>query len=196
MNYLEQLINALNNISVTQYADITNEKGYDSGIAQITALLSNSKAKQETLFFCGNGGSAGIAIHMESDFLKNGGFLVSGMFNASTLTCLGNDLGFEYIFSAQLKQKATSTSCLIAISSSGESQNIINAVRSVREKGGRIITFSGFEADNSLRMLGDINLYVPVKEYGIVESVHNLVLQQIVDFFVQRDGVALNLSNR
>lgn len=193
MNYLDQFTNALNGISVTPFADITSRKSYVSGFAQITELLSDKKDKKGTLFFCGNGGSAGIAIHMESDFLKNGGFLVSGMFNASTLTCLGNDLGFEYIFSAQLNQKAKDTSCLIAISSSGESKNIINAVQTVREKRGTVITFSGFEANNRLRRLGDINLYVPINEYGIVESVHNLVLQQIVDFFVQRDGVALSV---
>ena len=52
-----------------------------------------------------------------------------------------------------------------------------------------IITFTGFEADNRVKQMGNINVYVPCKQYGIVESIHNLILQQIVDMIMRRDGI-------
>lgn len=54
-----------------------------------------------------------------------------------------------------------------------------------------VITFTGFRPDNQAKQMGTVNVYVPSEKYGIVESVHNLVLQQIVDLIMERDGVKL-----
>ena len=54
-----------------------------------------------------------------------------------------------------------------------------------------MITFTGFKPDNKARQLGDINVYVPCEKYGIVESIHNPILQQVVDMVMERDGVKL-----
>lgn len=143
--------------------------------------VSLVKSRTKMLYFIGNGGSAGIAMHMTTDFLKNGRMKTHSLHDPATLTCLGNDYGYEYVFSKQLEIVAEKGDLLVAISSSGNSANIINAVDVAREKGCHIITLSGFEPDNKLRQLGDINIYVPSMEYGIVESIHNLILQQIVD---------------
>ena len=80
---------------------------------------------------------------------------------------------------------------VVAISSSGNSKNIINAVETAKAKKATVITFTGFKADNRVKQLGDIDIYVPCDKYGIVESIHNLVLQQIVDLIMERDGVKL-----
>ena len=80
---------------------------------------------------------------------------------------------------------------LVAISSSGNSANIVRAVMTAQKKQGKVITFSGFKEDNRIKGMGDINVYVPGEHYGMVESIHNLILQQIVDTIMARDGVKL-----
>ncbi len=137
------------------------------------------------LYFIGNGGSAGIAIHMTADFLKNGKMRTVSMYNPATLTCLGNDFGIEYIFSKQLELLARPRDLLVAISSSGNSPNILRAIETAKEKGCKVITLTGFREDNKARHMGDFNVYVPSMEYGIVESVHNIILQQVVDILME-----------
>ena len=80
---------------------------------------------------------------------------------------------------------------MVAISSSGKSKNILYAIEAAKKKHAEVITFTGFKPDNKARQLGDINVYVPCEKYGIVESIHNLILQQIVDTIMERDGVKL-----
>lgn len=143
------------------------------------------------LIFIGNGGSAAIATHMTADFMKNGGIKTISMYDVPTITCLANDFGYEYVFSKQIEKINEEKNLLVAISSSGKSQNIINAIKAAREKKADVYTFTGFDEDNPIRKLGDINVYVPCHKYGIVESIHNLILQEIVDIIMERDGVRL-----
>ena len=150
--------------------------------------MRRARAKRRQLFFVGNGGSAGIAVHMTADFLKNGRMRAVDLYGAATLTCLGNDYGYEYVFSKQLELLADQGDVLVAVSSSGNSPNILRAAETVRAAGGKIITFTGFQADNLLRAMGDRNLYVPSMEYGIVESIHNQILQQVVDEIMALDA--------
>ena len=109
------------------------------------------------------------------------------MHDPATLTCLGNDYGYEHVFSKQLEIVTESGDLLVAISSSGESENIINAVLIAHKTGCKILTLSGFQPDNRLRQLGDYNIYVPSMEYGIVESVHNIILQEAVDVLMEEN---------
>ena len=83
---------------------------------------------------------------------------------------------------------------LVTISSSGESENIYRAVMVAKEKGMDVITLTGFESNNRTRALGDANVYVPSKEYGIVESIHNLILQQVVDEIMENNEKPRDLS--
>ena len=168
----------------------TDKDGNDSQnpVAEDLAhLMRQIRAEKKKLFFIGNGGSAGIAVHMTADFLKNGRMRAIDMYGAATLTCLGNDYGYEYVFSKQLELLADPGDMLVAISSSGNSPNILRAAEAVRAIGGFIVTFTGFAADNRLRKLGDRNFYVPCGEYGIVESIHNQILQQVVDEIMTLD---------
>lgn len=164
---------------------------YDDAIEILLKEFQRVKSEKRNFYFIGNGGSAAIAMHMTSDYLKNGGVRTHSMLDPSIITCLGNDFGYEYIFSKQLDLIAMEGDVLVAISSSGNSSNILNAVRAAREKGCVVVTFSGFKTDNKLRQMGDYNIYVPSMSYGVVESIHNMILQQIVDELVVRDGVGM-----
>ena len=156
---------------------------YPAWLERVVMLLVDAK---NLIYFIGNGGSAGIAMHMTTDFLKNGGLRTHSMHDPTTLTCLGNDYGYEHVFDKQIEIVASPGDVLVAISSSGNSPNVVNAVRAAKAKSCTVITLSGFREDNALRKLGDYNLYVPSMEYGIVESVHNAVLQQMVDVLKER----------
>jgi D-sedoheptulose 7-phosphate isomerase len=134
------------------------------------------------IVFIGNGGSAAIASHMAIDYTKNGGLRALAFNDGAALTCLGNDLGYENVFAKQIEMHGHPGDLLIAISSSGRSPNILKAVRAAQLKRMKVLTLSGFASDNPLRKLGDINLYLPDKEYGFVEIGHLMLCHAILDF--------------
>ena len=133
------------------------------------------------IFFIGNGGSAGIASHLATDFSKNGGMRASALNDGSVLTCLGNDFGYEFVFSKQLEWHARPGDVIVAISSSGHSKNILNGAAVARERDCILYTFSGFDANNPLRCLGDVNFFVASHAYGFVEVAHLALLHGVLD---------------
>ncbi len=189
-DYINELIEKLNNTAILkgqseQYCD------YEQGINVLLACFTQHKENHSQLFFVGNGGSAAIASHMTADFMKNGGMNTYNLYDTAVTTCMGNDYGYEYIFSRPMEFLVRQGDLVVAISSSGNSSNIINAVAVAKEKGAEVITFTGFKPDNRVKQMGDYNVYVPSDRYGIVESIHNLILQQLVDMIMERDGVSL-----
>ena len=188
--YLDKLLYNLNNTILYNHKNVPY-KDYEAAMTQLVDVFTNVKMNGKQVFFIGNGGSAAIASHMTADFMKNGGMKTYSLYDSSVTTCMGNDYGYEYIFSRPLEFLANEHDLLVAISSSGNSKNIVNAIKVAKQKGCVVITFSGFLKDNVIRSMGDYNLYVPISHYGIVESVHNLILQQIVDTILERDGECL-----
>lgn len=186
--YIEKLIECKKKIQVIQGCEM---RLIDKGFHLILDLFQRYKINQDTLFFVGNGGSAAIASHMTADFMKNGGLKTYSLYDNAVTTCMGNDYGYEFVFSKPLDFLLKENDLLVAISSSGNSQNIINAISVAKDKGANVITFTGFREDNQVKQMGDINVWVPCEEYGIVESIHNLLLQQIVDTITERDGVSI-----
>ena len=139
-------------------------------------------ARGEKVMFIGNGGSAAIASHMSEDFSKAAGIRAMCFSDAATLTCLGNDYGYEHVFEKQIEWLGRPGDMLVAISSSGRSLNILKGVEAARARKAEVLTLSGFEPDNPLRRMGDINLYLPSKQYGFVEAGHLALLSAVVDF--------------
>lgn len=188
--YLKKMIHCLEETQISNNAGISCAD-YEEGIEQLLGFFSEVKRVGKQLFFIGNGGSAAIASHMTADFMKNGGMKTYSLYDNSVTTCMGNDYGYEYIFSRPLEFLGNEGDLLVAISSSGNSQNIVNAIDVAKKKSMKLVTFTGFQKDNRIRTRGDWNIYVPVSHYGMVESIHNLILQQIVDTILERDGVCL-----
>jgi len=148
------------------------------------AIIERARAAHEAgnkVMFVGNGGSAGIASHMAIDYTKNGGLRALAFNDGAALTCLGNDLGYDQVFAEQIRMHAHPGDLLIAISSSGNSPNILAAVEAARKRGCAVVTFSGFRPDNKLRALGDYNIYVGAEEYGFVELAHQALNHAILD---------------
>lgn len=163
----------------------TNGRGeqmpLEATVRDIGAEMLATHERGNKIVFVGNGGSAGICGHMATDFSKNGGMRATALNDAATLTCLANDYGYEHVFAKQLEWHAAPGDLLVAISSSGQSENILNAVSAARNAGCRIVTLSGFRPDNPLRGLGDFNLYISSSEYGMVEVGHLAILHGILD---------------
>ncbi len=189
-DYLSELIHCLEETKIYNEDGIAY-KNYEEAMQKLVELFSDIKKSGKQVFFIGNGGSAAISSHMTADFMKNGGMKTYSLYDNSVTTCMGNDYGYEYIFSRPLEFLGNRGDLLVAISSSGNSQNIVNALQVAHKKGLEIITLSGFERNNRIINMGRYNIYVPVSRYGMIESIHNLILQQIVDTILDRDGECL-----
>jgi D-sedoheptulose 7-phosphate isomerase len=121
-NYFEKLNNSFSEDKIKMVEELDN-------------LLKQAWQKGNTIYFCGNGGSAGNAVHLANDFLygagvKNGiGLRVESLSaNTSIITCLANDIGYDQIYAEQLRVKANKGDVLIALSGSGNSPTIIKAL--------------------------------------------------------------------
>jgi len=161
-------------------------------------LFHQTQERNKKLIFIGNGGSSAIASHQAVDYWKNGKLKAMSFNDASLLTCISNDYGFEHVFSEPIKRFADEGDVLIAISSSGQSKNILNAVAAAREAKCHAITFSGFNADNPLRKTGRLNFYVPSGNYGLVEVLHLSLLHAMLDSymsFTQKYDMGLTYGN-
>ena len=166
--------------------EVTSRSGERIELADAaTALMARARATHAAgnkLIFVGNGGSAAIASHMATDYSKNGGVRSLALNDASMLTCLGNDLGYDRVFAKQIELHARGGDLVIAISSSGRSANILNAVDAAAAAGCTIATMSGFTPDNPLRRKGEWNFFVASDRYGFVEIGHLTICHAVLDF--------------
>ena len=160
----------------------------DAGVTAAVDLVRAQSAQGRKAIFIGNGGSAAIASHQAVDFWKNGGVRAIAFNDTSLLTCIGNDYGFAHVFEKPVEMFADPGDVLIAISSSGRSENILRGARAGRERGCHVVTLSGFAADNPLRALGHLNFYAPGQGYGLVEITHLSICHAICDAIVDLRG--------
>jgi phosphoheptose isomerase len=131
-----------------QATDLSEE--YEQKLIQVKDLWLETKKADGKIIFVGNGGSAGIASHLAIDLSKNGRIRAVCFNDASLITCLSNDYGYEHWLSSAIKMYADKGDVLVAISSSGCSPNILMGVKEAKRKNMGIVTLSGFESNNHL----------------------------------------------
>ena len=141
-------------------------------------LLVETLNNEGTIYIFGNGGSSSTASHFVNDFNKGVSEHLEKKFNficlndnVSTLMAIANDIGFEEVFRFQLKNRLKKNDIIIAISGSGNSKNVINAVEYAKENGNQIIGLTGYNG-GKLKELSDINLHVPVNSMQVTEDIH------------------------
>ena len=138
--------------------------------------LSNEKK----ILLCGNGGSAADAQHIAAELsgrFKKERKALAGIAlttDTSALTAIGNDYGFDFIFSRQLEAIGKRGDILIAISTSGNSKNVIKAIESARKIGLKIITLTG-KKGGVMKDLGDINIVIPSNNTPRIQEMHIMV---------------------
>jgi D-sedoheptulose 7-phosphate isomerase len=137
--------------------------------------------KYDRIFFVGNGGSNAICSHMMEDYAKIARFKTQTFSDPALITCFANDYGFENAMYEWIRLNGDSKSLLVAISSSGESLNILGAAKAAQECEMGVITLSGFKRDNKLKIQGHINFHIDIENYGIVECFHQVILHVLLD---------------
>jgi D-sedoheptulose 7-phosphate isomerase len=157
-----------------------------NALDKVSLLIKRSKEKGGKVIIIGNGGSAAIASHLSIDLTKAANIRAINFNEGSLLTCFSNDYGYSDWAKMALEFYADKDDIVILISSSGQSENIINAAKKAKEMNLTIVTFSGFSERNQLKELGDENLWVDSSEYNIIETVHQTWLLSIVDYLIQR----------
>ena len=158
-----------------------NEKIVEKIIATKDVLLQLRDSGGKLMIF-GNGGSAAIASHVSVDLTKNA-LIRSVNFNeADLITCFSNDYGYEKWVEKAVEFYSDKNDVLVLISSSGKSQNMINAIKSAKKrKFKKIISFTGFNKNNPLNKNSDIFFWINSKSYNIIENSHQFYLLMIVD---------------
>ncbi|MGI6656851.1 MAG: SIS domain-containing protein [Desulfobulbus sp.] len=155
--------------------------GVETAFKHWHALAESVRKENGVIYLIGNGASASMASHFAADLFKNGGIRTQIFTDPAGITAIGNDVSFDQVFALPLERCACRKDVLVAISSSGQSVNILNAVRAAKNKLATVVTLSSFLPGNALRLLGDINFYVPATTYGIAESSHAAILHAWMD---------------
>ena len=169
---------------------VTDRRGsnvsLDEGTNRAAAMFLCVGAASRKAILIGNGGSAAIVSHMQNDLSKALGIRALVFHEAPLLTALSNDLGYHKAFEEPARLWAEPKDLLLAISSSGQSDNILRAVRVSQDRGCHVITLSGFQEDNPLRRSGDLNFYVSSRAYGEVEVAHSALVHFVTDCVRER----------
>ena len=174
--YFESVGQKLNSIDPTQ-------------LEQTASMVLATHKDGKKVIVVGNGGSAAMASHVAVDFTKAASIRAINFNEADLITCFANDYGYENWVAKALEAYADKGDLVILISSSGKSQNILNAAEKAINMGLSVITVSGFLSDNPLRKLGDLNLWVDSTEYNIIEMTHHVWLVAIIDYLIETKGV-------
>jgi D-sedoheptulose 7-phosphate isomerase len=152
-------------------------------------ILFRAYRHNKQVFIIGNGGSAATASHMACDLGKNTispnrpRFRVLSLNdNMPLLSALANDIGYDQVFSEQLKNLIRPGDVLISISGSGNSANILHAMRYARSVAATNIALLGFDGGEAVS-LADECVLVPVDDYGIVEDIHMVLDHVLTEYF-------------
>ncbi len=156
---------------------------------EIIRILDKAyKNKNQKVIVCGNGGSAALANHFACDHQKllNGigplePFILSLSSNSALMTAISNDKSYENVFSDQISQIGKKTDILITISSSGNSKNIVKAIKVANAMSMTTISFTGFSGGKS-KIIADKNIHINSHNYGVVESLHHTIMNLISQF--------------
>lgn len=158
------------------------------GVVPLAGELRDCWRTGRQVFICGNGGSAGNAIHLANDFVYGisktlgSGLRVTALpANASVLTCLANDVGYDAIFSYQLAVQACKDDILIVLSGSGNSPNIINALKQAKLMGLKTFAILGFSGGKA-KTLTDVPIHFPVEDMQISEDMQLIVGHMVMQW--------------
>jgi D-sedoheptulose 7-phosphate isomerase len=176
---LAQFVDVLHDMqaSETGRQPITAEEG----IRHVLLQLQEARAIDNQVYLIGNGGSAAIVAHVRNDLVSKACMRAHVLHESSLLTCMSNDHGYERAYAEMLERFLRPGDILIAVSSSGRSENILQAVDVAHARGASTITLSGFSPQNPLRAKGSINFWLPSNDYGEIEVGHQLILHYLSD---------------
>jgi D-sedoheptulose 7-phosphate isomerase len=152
-------------------------KAYAPSMEEIAKAWITSLEQGNKIMFCGNGGSAGDSQHLSAELVgrykmnRPALSALSLTVDTSALTAIANDFGYEHVFSRQVEGLGKAGDCLVGISTSGNSQNIVNAFLKAKEMSIKTIAFTG-ESGGKMKELADICLNVPSSVTNNIQEMH------------------------
>jgi D-sedoheptulose 7-phosphate isomerase len=182
--------------------EILNKVDVDSLVRTIDVMIAAFK-KGNTVYVCGNGGSAATATHMQADFsfftryfTKFRPKVRALTDNAAMMTAVGNDTSFHDVFVEQMKGHFEKGDVLICISASGNSENVVRAANYANDNGGTSIGFVGFEGGKLLETAA-ISLFTPNPkgDYGPIEDVH-MIFNHLIVNYLSKDEEFLSIPEK
>ncbi len=184
MNHQEIWKNCLTDAQTTLNNFLQNKELMQS-CGQFTEWLIETYQKGGNAFSCGNGGSHCDAMHFAEELTgkyrkdrRALGAIALG--DASHVTCTANDFGFEYIFSRQIEGLARKGDLLLGLSTSGNSKNVINAVKAAKAKGVRSVVLLGRDG-GELKSMADLAIVVPAQTSDRIQEVHIKIIHTVIE---------------
>ncbi len=171
---IEELKYTLTLLSVLN--DFGEELDSDKAFALWTEYTFKIRENRRTIYLIGNGASASMASHMAADLAKNAHIHTEVFSDLSLITAIANDISYEEVFAEPLRRRMVEGDMLVAVSSSGNSPNILRATEAAVSYGGIVVTLSAMNESNKLRKLGNLNFYVPAQTYGLAETSHAAIM--------------------
>jgi D-sedoheptulose 7-phosphate isomerase len=178
--YKDELIDAIQSIDLQK-------------VGQAIEILAQARAENRRIFVCGNGGSASTASHFATDLVKGASYGRTSRFrilaltdSLPTITAYSNDVSYECVFVEQLKNFAEPGDVVIAISSSGNSPNVLRAVEYGNSLGCRTIALTGQEGGR-LGPLAQLDIRIAHRHTGRIEDLHMVVLHMISYYFMEEE---------
>ena len=167
----------------------TLEKLNVDAISEVMDAMVQAFENGNTIYVFGNGGSSATASHFQNDFNKGVSEHTQKKFNFQclndnipTIMAVANDIGFEEIFRFQLKGHIKPGDLVFAISGSGNSKNVLNAVTYAKEQGNKVVAITGYDG-GKLDNMADYHLYAPVMSMQITEDIHMIFDHMIMSIF-------------
>jgi D-sedoheptulose 7-phosphate isomerase len=150
--------------------------------AHLESVFKSTRAQDASVWWVGNGGSAAMCAHLSQDMLNKLKMRSLVLADAPLLTCMANDFGYPNIYRRPLETLARKGDLIIAISSSGKSENILKCAELAKEKGMGLVSLSAFDLNNPLwSFSSDVAFYLDSNLYGVVEVGHEAVLHAAIE---------------
>jgi len=177
-----------NNTFIKEYLNRYKKSLFETDVSEkaieMKKLLLEIKNNGKKVIVAGNGGSAAMASHVAVDFTKQGKIRTVNFNEPDLITCLANDYGYENWVEKAVEFYGDKDDLLILISSSGNSENMINAAKTAKSLGITVVTFTGFKSNNPLKQEGELNFWLDSKAYNVVENTHQIWLLMICDLII------------
>jgi D-sedoheptulose 7-phosphate isomerase len=181
----EHILNTLSDSRDYLHRFMSDESNIEA-IARAASVMIAALHKGNTIYSCGNGGSMSDAMHFAEEltgrYRKNRlGLSAAAISDPGHISCVANDFGYEFIFSRYLEARARKGDCLLAISTSGSSRNVIKATEFARANGMEVVSLTG-EAESQLGKLASVDISAGKSAFADrVQEVHIKVIHTLIE---------------
>ncbi len=167
-----------------QYTKLMYNAEVAANIQKFADLALQVRANGAKMMFSGNGASASCAEHGATDFTKQGKVRGVTFHDPNLMTCFANDFGFDHWVAKAVEHYADENDVVVLISVSGTSPSVVNAAKYAKERGLKVVSFTGRSSDNPLKQLSDIAFWADSDAYNVVENLHGMWLTGTIDYVI------------